>query len=110
MTTLSRTTRTVSENYTNRPFQIFIEDHLSYLKLKATTVSVGDSRANKFKSNFYGLLREMKVDPKYWWVYLRLNDYKSPLDYSGALAIKQVSVSVLEKLYLQQRTTVGELF
>lgn len=110
MTTLSRTTSTVSPKYTCREFQVFVEDHLDYLIKQSTFTSIGDNRTLKFRNNFYGLLRDMGVASKYWWVYLRVNGYHSPLDYDGALSIREVPTTILDKLYQQQRTTTGELF
>lgn len=53
----------------------------------------------QFKSDFTGLLNELKIPLKYHYPMLRINKYDSPMCYNGESNIYSLSNEVLENLY-----------
>lgn len=71
------------ENINNDYFKI-IEDSLYVLKTKKKEVrAVEPYLTHKYKSDFYGLLTELKVPVPLHYATLRINDMKNPNEYLG---------------------------
>lgn len=66
-------------DYVSPAFRQVIEDHLSLLiagtNYKPRTVMPDGDVINRNQGDFYGILRELDVPAKYWWVILRANGY-----------------------------------
>jgi len=62
-------------------------------------VSIPKGKTKTFTGNFYGLLKnELKIDSKYWYVNMRVNGYRSPMEYKGEDKIKVVNSDILDLL------------
>jgi len=62
-------------------------------------VTIPKGKTRTFIGNFYGILKnELKIDSKYWYINMRVNGYKSPMEYKGEDKIKIVSSSILDLL------------
>ena len=72
---------------TSSGFRNLIEDHILFLRSHRTImlIPVDQQLVYKFTGDFYGLLNALKINPDIWWVTLRINNFKSTLDYSGDL-------------------------
>lgn len=61
------------------------ESHISYLRNYpgSKTVAVEGQIADKFAGDFYGLLDFLRIDKKYHYLIMRINDLYSAADYTG---------------------------
>ena len=61
------------------------ETHITYLKNYpgSKTVAVEGQIADKFAGDFHGLLDFLRIDKKYHYLIMRVNDLYSSADYSG---------------------------
>jgi hypothetical protein len=73
--------------YYEDSFRNAIEDDLvGLIQDTSTTTRTVDpdvGLANKY--DFYGLLTDMGIAMQYWWPTMRMNGYRSPADYQGAI-------------------------
>lgn len=109
-TTLSNTLTVAGEKFCTTEYKTIIEDHLSILINQSTPRTIENNTALQFRNNFYGLLRELKIKPNYWWVFLRINELHSPLEYQGEYAIRVITPAQIERFNQQYRTVSNELF
>lgn len=73
--------------YSDPGFQRVLEINLPMILAHplAARKAVSANLAYKNEGDFYGLLTDMGVEPKYWWLTLRLNGYTDPLKFDGNL-------------------------
>lgn len=66
--------------YYSEAWKLTIESHLNYLKeLSAANVqTILPADAYKYEADLFGLLLKLKVEPRYHWIVMRLNDMTSP--------------------------------
>ena len=87
----------------NEDFKVLLEDHLEILKSDANLSRMADIApidADRFEYDFYGVLRLLNIQPKYYWVVMRVNNLHSPTDYRrNMLSIRIPDFDSVEKLY-----------
>ena len=73
--------------YYDDGFRNTIEDHLPYLQLAANSdvTAVPDATAYKYEYDLYGLLYSLGIPKCYHWVILRVNGFRSPIEYTVAV-------------------------
>lgn len=71
--------------YNSNDYKVMIESHLNYLiGLKTNNVSYITQQQNyKFEGDFYGLLNEMKIDKRFHYAIMRVNNLSNSNDYKG---------------------------
>lgn len=75
----------VDDVYAEPGFITLIESHLDYLKQFHLTepLTLSEYLKQKYVGNLYALLVELRVDSRYHYVVMRLNDYENPSDFLG---------------------------
>lgn len=64
-------------------FKSVLEDHLSVLKDSVQTrIPIDPVDAGRFEYDFYGLLRNQSIDPRYHWIVMRVNGLSNPNQYT----------------------------
>lgn len=66
--------------YFSSSFCKLIETHKTWLKNNKGTsaLTISPAEANKFESDFYGLLLQKGIDSKLWFATMRINNIVSP--------------------------------
>ena len=64
-------------------FSVSVEDLLPKLRDEANLVPITGEQISRNVGDFYGLLKDLKIDRRYWWPTLRLNGLTSPYMYKG---------------------------
>ena len=80
-------------------YRRLVEDHLPYLRTHENTseYDINSALAFKYDGNLYGLLAELRVEPRWFWTIMRLNGLESPCQYQGGHLLKP-PVAALENL------------
>jgi len=91
---------TVEDDYYSAGFMQVIEDHLTYLRtLDGVVVNqLTNTQCVKYQGDFFGLLLDLKIDKRYHYAVMRVNDLFSPADFTGD--ISQVVVPKLDEIDL----------
>lgn len=76
-------TLNIQDSYVSSEYIIAIESHLSFLKSTASYETVSKQQTYKFEGDFYGLLKELKYEPNYFYAIMRVNDLVNSSDYKG---------------------------
>lgn len=88
--------------YYTSAYQVMMETHLQYLKSLSSTAKtpINPGEAFKYEGDFFGLLQNVfNIPPQYHMVILRLNNYRSSVDFpSTATSILLPAGVVLETL------------
>lgn len=86
--------------YYNDKYRIMIEQHVEQLRTStdAQEVAVSEQSAIRQLGDFYGLLLELNVLPKYHWIVMVVNGLKQPNEYNGGNALIMPSVNEIERL------------
>lgn len=70
--------------YQDYNFLSFFETHLSYLQGKISSAKdIPEAIAHRYRGDFYGLLRSMKVPMDLHYITLRLNGFTNSADFTG---------------------------
>ena len=69
-------------------------------------VPVGELEQRRYIGDFYGLLKHLRVDSKYWAYNLQVNRLAHAGEYNGAAIIK-ISESNLIDIFLQRQTVLS---
>ena len=93
--------------YSDPTFQRVLEINLPLLlnHPQVTRKAVQANIAYKNEGDFYGLLTDMAVQPKYWWLTLRLNGYTDPLKFDGNLDVLLMPPTGLVELMRQRHVS-----
>ena len=71
--------------------------HTQLIKDNIKQVTIEKGKSKTFVGNFYGLLKnELFIDSKYWYLNMRINGFKSSLDYNGETVINIVNSEILD--------------
>ena len=92
----------------NPSFRATLETHLSLLREHKDTdfLTIESYPAHKYEYDFYGLLSFYKVEPKYHWLILRMNEMTSPPEYTSDItAILIPSNAVVGSIVQAYRTS-----
>lgn len=69
--------------YYDKKIRSVIEDHLNIIIAHSSLQEIEPAMAYKYHGNFYGLLAENgKVDLGQFWLYLRVNGFTHPSEWS----------------------------
>ena len=70
--------------YYHSDFRSVVEDHLSYISNHpdTKTIVIEDGQAYRYENDWEGLMQAVGVPPQLRWITLRLNGYRTPLEYS----------------------------
>lgn len=91
----------IEDAYHDPKFLLIIETHLTQLRGSegAKLLPIAEQQGFKYEGDFYGLLDDLKIDKKYHFIVLRVNDLLSSADYKGDLThITLPSLSQVEIL------------
>lgn len=94
--------------YTKK-YRQMIEDHIPYLKLNRnlTTITLAPLVSFKYAADFYGLLFHLLIPMEYHYMVLRLNNFKSPSDFTGTeSSIKMLETDIIRKLVNTMKTQI----
>ena len=80
-------------------YRRLIEQHLPYLRGHEETsyYEIPPDLAFKYDGNLYGLLAELKVEPRWFWTIMRLNRLERPSHYRG-IDLSKPPIAVIERL------------
>ena len=78
----------------NHAWKTFIQDHISYIRLKSTPVSVTENHANRLQDNIDQMFSEMGCDQKIIWIAKFINrlDIQSILNVDDMVLIPDTSL------------------
>ena len=72
--------------YESAEFRTILEAHRAFiLATGASMVTVPATMEIRYVSDFTGLLAELNIDRKLWWITMRLNGMHTAFDYVGNL-------------------------
>ncbi len=73
-------------------FRRVLDDHVPLMQISGNTedVPVTGQLNLMHRGNFYGLLRDLKIDQGYHWITLRVNGLSNQQDYTGNLSSLKV--------------------
>ena len=94
--------------YTSK-YRQMIEDHVIFLRnhKTVTTVSLAPMLSYRYMADFYGLLFHLNLQPEFHYSVLRLNGYKSPLDFKGTeSSILMFDVALIKRLTNTLKTQI----
>lgn len=94
--------------YTSK-YRQMIEDHVIFLRnhKTVTTVSLVPMLSYRYMADFYGLLFHLNLQPEFHYAVLRLNGYKSPLDFKGTeSSILMCDVALIKRLTNTLKTQI----
>lgn len=76
-----------TKEFYTKEFMDVLESHLAYLKNRSDTytVQIDTKRAVVYEGDFYGYLNEIKIEPQYHWVIMRLNDMHASTEFNSAM-------------------------
>lgn len=81
-TPLSKKAYSVGESqYYSEAIRQVLEDHMTYLRERSEERTLDPTKANlflKYKFDVYGFLAEHNVEPKHYWIVMRVNNIYSP--------------------------------
>jgi thiosulfate reductase cytochrome b subunit len=88
-------------------FKTLIESHLNFIRThpstKVITVTLENTRI--FRHDFYGLLTSIQIQPKDFWVILRLNNMHNPQEFDETKNILYVPENrLLEQIKMAYRS------
>jgi hypothetical protein len=88
----------IEDAYYSEGFMQVIEDHLSYLRSYDGVVvnQLTNTQCVKYQGDFFGLLNDLKIDKRYHYAVMRVNDLFSPADFTGD--INQIVVPNLSQV------------
>jgi len=86
--------------YYNDKYRIMIGQHIEQLRTSTDSqeIAVSEQSANRQLGDFYGLLLELDVLPKYHWIVMAVNGLKQPNEYDGNNTIIMPSVNEIDRL------------
>jgi len=86
--------------YYDPDFRVMIETHLNHLRSheKTQSVVIDEHRVFRQESDFYGLLLELDISPKYFWILLRVNGYEHPGDFVNKNTVIMPAIEEIERL------------
>lgn len=82
----------------SRGFKKIIEDHLDELRQNSTPQKVSEKLITRCRYDFYSLLCHLKIDSRYYWIILRVNNLTSPDEYLGDVR----SIMIPELKFVQE--------
>jgi len=67
-----------------KSFMDTLESHVGYFRTsrKTTTIQVDPKKAIIYNGDFFGYLNEFKIDQKYHWIIMRVNDLYSTFEFN----------------------------
>lgn len=76
---------TIEADYYSDGFMKIIEDHLTYLRTiqGVQVITITNVQCAKFQGDFFGLLVEMRIEPKFHHAIMRVNNLLSSADFTG---------------------------
>lgn len=82
-------TYTASSNpFYNEDFRRVLDPHLEYLKTAGNVrkdVVINNDYAGQFKGDFYAILMNMNIVPKYHRIIMLANGFTNPIQYDGQI-------------------------
>lgn len=87
--------------YYDSGFRQMLEDHLTYLKTNAQTedVDISPRVAHKGHGDLISVLQDYNIEPRLYWIIMRLNGYTSPMEYtSDRLVLKIPQPALIDGL------------
>jgi len=79
------------------------ENLVEFIRSQTDKISIEPVTGNydmMFYGNFYGLLSNaFKIPSDYWYITMRVNGLKSPMDYNGFTNIKIINPEFLSTIY-----------
>ena len=119
MKLLTKLLNSGSLTFYSEHFRVFLESHIGYFKeMNETQVKVIDPHhLYRYEGDLYGYLRqELKIDSKYHWFIMRLNNYFSSEDFrhdykTGPTIVRILipSLSEIDTLYSVYKTQHASL-
>lgn len=94
--------------YTSKHRQM-IEDHVIFLRnhKTVTTINLAPMLSYRYMADFYGLLFHLNLQPEFHYSVLRLNGYKSPLDFKGTeSSLLMCDVALIKRLTNTLKTQI----
>ena len=94
--------------YDTPEFLQVLEDHIEYFKKRDNTlvVMVEEHIGNKYKFDLYGLFAHYGVPSTLMWLTMRMNSFRSPLQYTGRaghmLVPDQTDVTHIAQTFMTQ--------
>jgi len=89
------------------------ENLVEFVKSQEDKISVEPVDNNydmMFYGNFYGLLSNaFKIPADYWYITMRVNDLKSPMDYNGFTNVKIINPEFLSNIYESIKQKVNKI-
>lgn len=89
-------------------FRAVLETHMDYLRRhpESDFLTIETYPAHKYEYDLYGLLAYYKVDLKYHWLVMRMNELTSPTEYSSEVtALIIPSNTVINSIIQNYRTS-----
>ena len=107
-TPLSKKAYNAGENqYYSEAIRQVLEDHMTYLRERSEERTLDPTKANlflKYKFDVYGFLAEHNVEPKHYWIVMRVNN-TTRLRNCPSLWIRYSSRRVLKSTKSSKRKT-----
>lgn len=94
--------------YYSAGWKLTVETHLNYIKEVSANNVVGiiPADAYKYEADLFGLLQKLRVETRYHWVVMRLNDMTSPNQFRvDRTFLLLPDYQVLERLRQVHQTT-----
>lgn len=78
-------TPTGADVFYDPKFRHVLEDHLEVLKTdeRNDTIQVSPREGEKFKRDLFGFLKVKDVQPQHYWIVMRVNGMRSPIEFVG---------------------------
>ena len=74
-------------SYNTLDFKRILEQHRAFLLTTSLTTRQIEPKLDvRHRYDFYGLCNALNINADLWWITMRLNDFKNPMDYKGGLA------------------------
>ena len=88
-------------------FKTVIESHLSFIRQASTTkvMTVTSDNVRIFKHDFYGLLTSIRIQPRDFWIILRINNMHNPQEFDETKSVIFVPENrMLEQIKMAHRS------
>lgn len=92
-------------------FRQVMNDHFLHISDNSPDVIEIPMEINvRRRGDFYGLMRELSIEPKLLWITQRINGIEASYDYSGQLTyLRVVNLSIIDNLLQKFRTKAALL-
>ncbi len=75
--------------YYDPDFHVVLESHLLYFRERSDTTieTISDLKPIKYNGSFFDILDSLSIEKQYHWFIMRLNDLRSPFDYTSDMTV-----------------------